>query len=158
MRKKVSTFLFLTLVMSLGAPVVQTCPLESTFRAYLDRRFWQPFTKFVTDLAKDRPPESENTRPFAGVAGNEVQPALQAVRVAYAPLSDGLESPSTSLEPQDDLLIRARAAVASALQTELTEEEKEEVRLVDAKIDMREGETGHQEALQYAHDKLRDFL
>ncbi|MBI3801159.1 MAG: hypothetical protein HY268_29835 [Deltaproteobacteria bacterium] len=158
MKKKSTVIVLLILLISTGVPIVYTCPLDTTFRAYLDRRFWQPFAKFVAAPARDLPPQSESTRPFAGLAGDEAKPALQAVRDAYGPLSSGFELPSTSPELQAEPWIRAHAAVVSALQTELTEEEKEEVRLVDAKIDMREGEAGRQEALQRAQDKLRGFL
>ena len=50
MRKRFGIVVLLALVMSMGTPVVYTCPVDSTFRAYLDRRFWQPFAKFAADL------------------------------------------------------------------------------------------------------------
>ncbi len=155
MRKKVSILVFLVSVLSVGVPVVSPCPLESTFRAYLDRRFWLPLARFVADLARDLPREQANG-PFAEMVANgaEPKPAVQAARDAYWPLSRSAETPDELRE----LWARARAAVATALQTELTEEEKEEVRLIEAKIDMREGEEGNPQALRRAQDKLRDFL
>lgn len=160
--KKKSLIVLLAFMMSAGgATAVYTCAFESTLRAYLDRRFWQPLAKFAEDLLKDVPPPSgQPLQPFAGMAVGESKPPVQAVRDAYHPLSHTDYVPSSPQSPEEvrTLCTQARAAVSTELQTDLSEEEQEEVRLVEAKIDMREGEVGNREALRGAHDKLQAFL
>jgi len=159
--KKKSLIIFLAFAMSLaGATVVYTCAFESTFRAYLDRRFWQPLAKFAEEILKNSSPPSEQPAPpFAGMAANGGKPALQSVRDAYRPLSrSGYPPLPLETEAVRDLYAEARTAVAAAIQTDLTAQESEEVRLVEAKIDMREGEVGNQESLQQVQEKLQSFL
>jgi len=159
--RKWSTIVLLALVMNTGATVVHTCLFDSTFRAYLDHRFWQPFAKFAADLVRDGPQQrAQTSKPFAGMSTEGSQPALQAVWYTYRSLSRSGDPYAPPKPPEEvyELCTRARAAVVTALQTDLTEEESEEVRLVDGKIDMREGEARNQEALRRARDKLQAFL
>lgn len=159
---KKSLIVLLAFIMSIGgATIVYTCAFESTLRAYLDRRFWQPLAKFAEGLSKDVPPSSQQPlQPFAGMAVAGTRPAVQAVRNAYHPLARSDDTFTSQKSPEEvrTLCIQARVAVATALQAELSETEQEEVRLVEAKIDMREGEVGSQEALRRAQDKLQSFL
>src|SRR5437762_14350047 len=107
MRKRLGIVVLLALVVSMGTPVVYTCPVDSTFRAYLDRRFWQPFAKFVADLAKDLPPRKEQTvdfftgKPFAGMSTIGFKRFLQAVRDVYRPLSRSGDSSATPTPPEE---------------------------------------------------------
>lgn len=132
--------------------MVMPCGVEYTFRAYLDKRFWQPLSKYEKALEKangekamtsSNPTTAEKTvAPFAGMASEPGNEVVQEMREAYRANSYGL----------------ARSAVEVALQGQLTEPEKEEVQLVEAKIDMREGEDGDSVLLQRARGKFQAFL
>jgi hypothetical protein len=85
---------------------------------------------------------------------------VQAVREAYQPLSRSGEPLAFPETPEEfsGQCAKARTAVAMALSMALTESEREEIQLVAAKIDLREGEAGNPEALQQAREKLQTFL
>jgi hypothetical protein len=133
--------------------VVQACAPEITFRAYLDKRFWQPLSKYEKGLAiaesqQKRPEKRDNAKPphtFAGASSAPSSPDMQEVRKAY----------------QEEKLDRAAAALHAASAEASTEAEKEELTLLDAKITLRRGEaveTGDRALLQEAQAKLRSFL
>ena len=109
--------------------VVHPCGPGYTFRAYLDKRFWQPLSKYEDSLGKSPQPERKECAPFAGMSDSGNNENLRRARVSYRTLQF------------DD----ARAAVELGLQENLNESEKEELLLIDAKIDLREGEATPQE-------------
>lgn len=122
---------------------VLACGLDSVFRSYLDRSFWQPFSRFEGSLGhKIEQDRRLSDGPFAGMGKNTVHPALQAIRDAYRQLD----------------YKKCRNAIQAALVANLNEEEKEELSLIDAKIDMREGESNKPELLTRAKEKFRVFL
>jgi hypothetical protein len=135
--------------------IVQACAPELTFRAYLDKRFWQPLSKYEKDLETASAQRGEShTRTkskrktvyiFAGTSSAPATPAMMEVRKAY----------------QEGKLERAAAALHAASEEAATESEKEELALLDAKITLRRGEaveTGDGALLQEAQAMLRTFL
>jgi hypothetical protein len=136
----------------LALSVAYACGLDYTFRGYLDRRFWQPFSKYEESLKKvwprskgtgeDTKTVGKSVAPYAGMSSDGASDAMQKARDAY----------------RSGAYSQAREAVAAALQTGLSELEKEEALLVDAKLDMRLGESGDQTLLQQAREKLQAFL
>jgi hypothetical protein len=154
-----SVVLTASVLLSVGVTIVQTCPIHFTFRAYLDRRFWQPFAKNATQLIPQRSPLSDQlSPPFAGMAPRDTaSAALGTVRDTYPLFSRTFPYPP----PHPDFH-QARTIVTEALRANLRQEEREEVLLVEAKLDMREGEGNEEEinpaALQRARDKLLTFI
>jgi hypothetical protein len=112
--------------LTLWAVVVHSCGPGYTFRAYLDKRFWQPLSKYEDSLGK-QPSQSEARKeygPFAGMSDSGANESLRKARVSYRTLQ----------------FADARAAVETGLQENPGESEKEELLLIDAKVDLREGE------------------
>ncbi len=139
-----------TIVLALiaGVSAALSCGIDYTFRAYLDKRFWQPFAMYVTtkggneDRGQHSQGKDERQPPYAGMESKEDRTALQKVRLAY--------------QSQD--YDQARIAIKAALAGTLTAEETEEVLLVDAKSDMRDGEADNGLLLRQAKEKFLDFV
>ena len=137
-----------------GVVAVKTCSLEANFRIYLKTGFWQPLARFV----ETRPSRFLNSR-FAGMPTLSATGILEEVRREYDKISDPWDPLTSNVPaPRDGRFVPARNAVAAVLKhPALTEEQREEILLVDAKIDLREGEAGSPEALKKALDKLLAF-
>jgi hypothetical protein len=131
------------------------CGLDFTFRAYLDKRFWQPFAKYEDSIVKweaarqigteGRPVPNKDPFVFAGFSTDPAHEALLKVRRAYANKS------------YDE----ARRGVAEAEKEPLSDGEMEELRLIDAKLDIRMAEQeapGDRTLLTEARLKLEAFL
>jgi hypothetical protein len=141
-----SVFLVLSLIIPalLFSDFAHPCGIKFSFRPYLDKRFWQPFAKYEKLLAG--PEEKHSKKPkvkvvFAGT-GESGSPALQELRDAY----------------QGDDFPGARILVQTAMNEPLSSKEREEVLLIDAKVDMREGEENNPSMLEHSADKLVSFL
>ena len=150
--KKGLIMITLVLAFTAGVSAVLSCGIDFTFRAYLDKRFWQPFARYVDSKGgsegrgQHSPAEGQGKDgrqpPYAGMESKEDRPALQKVRLAY--------------QGQD--YDQARIAIKAALAGTLTAEEREELLLVDVKSDMREGEAGNDLLLRQAKGKFLDFV
>ena len=122
--------------------VAAACPWNDELREYLHARFWSPFARRASTFGK------ANVRrldaPYAGMTAAQGDRPLARLRKAYQEMVD---------------LASLRAAVAAARADQsLTRREREEVDLVEAKIEMREGETGDAELRDSAARRLRAFL
>jgi hypothetical protein len=140
------------LLMGLGFALA--CPWDSSLREYLDAHFWLPFSKQAWYF------EKKNVRrmdaPFAGMDDASGDTPLARLRAAYqtTPLPDF--GPVST--PPDPARLRDALAAARADQT-LTRREREEVDLLDAKIDMRFGDPEDgPDLLRSAEKKLQAFL
>lgn len=123
-----------------------------TFRAYLDKRFWQPFSKYEQSLD-------------AVVAGT-----LGDGRNSGAPRGKKHVFAGMSAEPAGDMLRQARVAYAAGDFTvaqepldngqvaRLNEQEREELLLVHAKMLLRSTEKKDAERLKEARSRLTEFL
>lgn len=129
--------------------LVLACPFDTSLREYLDARFWLPFTKEAIHF------EPRNVRridePFAGMTNENPETPLGKLRAAYQGISmaDG--------ESFDPASIRVALSAARADRS-LTPREREEVDLIDAKIDLRLGGPNDEGSLRSARDKLEKFL
>src|SRR5579862_6379034 len=138
----------------LGLGLVLGCGFDSSLREYLDARFWLPFSKQARQF------EKKNVRridaPFAGMTKAAGGTPLARLRAQYQ-LTD-LRDLAVNPNQPDAAALRAALAAARADQS-LTAREREEVDLLDAKIDMRIGELDDDsdDLLISAEKKLRVF-
>jgi tetratricopeptide (TPR) repeat protein len=128
----------------LGICLAWACPFDATLRAYLDAHFWLPFSKSPRHF------ERSNVRrvsvPFAGMAEAGGDNALARLRAAYQQIS-GLDAPST-----------LEALAAARADTSLTRRQREEVDLIDAKIDIRTAQADTPQILESAKKKIQVFF
>src|SRR5262245_26224114 len=114
--------------LSFGLGLIWACGFDDTLRAYLDVRFWLPLSKRVGDF--ERKGVRRVSNPYAGVDNPEGP--LANLREAYLGIAQPMRE---GFDPSD---LRKAVAAARALRS-LTSREREEVELIDAKIDMRSG-------------------
>lgn len=119
-----------------------TCGVDQSLREYLTLRFWMPFGKTVDQLGGVEPRLSAH---YAGMHRAVESTPLSVLRGLYQVVA---VPEDTRTEPARiaEALARARADAS------LTERERDEVELIDAKLDLR---TGQHEA---ARRKLEAFL
>lgn len=133
-----------------GLGFAGACGFDDTLREYLDVHFWLPFSKLMPVVAK------RNVRrlsaPYAGMAEAAGDSSLAKLRAAYQEISQP--------EPAAFDASTLRQSVAAARSTgTLTRREREEIDLIDAKIDMRTGEPKEDpQSLRSAQQKLEQFL
>ena len=149
------------LFLSLLSGTAWACGPEVTFRAYLDKRFWQPFAKYEDAILKagltnHRAMENQTCSQGrhhvpAGFSDEPASEALQKARRAFAGDLYGKwgtavtrEERATSQEVPKAYTGRAydeiRAELAAAGKAGLTGSELDELRLVSAKLDLRMAE------------------
>ncbi len=125
------------------------CPFDDTLREYLDAHFWLPFSKFPQNFAKRDVKRVDVA--FAGMVKAQGDTPLEKLRTAYQEISQ----PDSATF---DLTTLRQAVTAARADSSLTGKEREEVDLIDAKIDMRDGEPDEPEPLLSAKKKLEQFL
>jgi hypothetical protein len=139
----------------IGLGFALACGFDSSLRKYLDARFWLPFSKQSWHF------EKKNVRrmdaPFAGMAAAAGNTPLAKLRMAYQQIARPDFDPPPA--PPDPAKLRDALAAARADRS-LTPREREEVDLLDAKIDMRSGEPqdSSDQFLGSAEKKLQAFL
>lgn len=135
----------------LGFGFVFGCGFDDTLREYLDAHFWLPFSKQAWHF------ERKNVRrissPFAGMVKAVGTTPLAKLRAEYQKLSQPLP-----IDVAIDTTKQREAMTAARADQTLTPREKEEVDLIDAKIDMRSGQPSQPEPLRAAQRKLETFL
>lgn len=132
-----------------GLLLAWACPWDETLRAYLDAHFWLPYSKRFPDFATKN--VRRTAEPYAGMTKGPDNTALARLRDAYQAISSG------------DMQTPAPASLAHALDAaradpSLTAREREEVELIDAKIEMRAEEADENSTLDGAQRKLTQFL
>ena len=141
------------LILCLLAGPALACGPDITFRSYLTKRFWQPFAKYNDAVITARKSRGETCKAMAG---------KEKARYVYAGFSG---------EPASGPLTRVRSAFSDASYEEarqelsaldwagLPEKELEELRLIDAKVDMKMAEEAGDPGLAaQARDKFKAFL
>jgi len=130
-----------------ASTAASACWFDESLREYLDAHFWLPFSR------NGRHFEKRNVRrvsaPFAGMTKASGNSPLEKLRAAYQSVAwvEGQLGDGAALE---------RALEAARGDASLTVREREEVRLIDAKIDMR---TANDDAeLAAAKTKIEQFL
>lgn len=135
------------LILSLG--LAYACGFDETLRAYLDAHFWLPFSKHAPSFEKRG--VRRVSAAFAGMVKAAGDSPLDRLRSAYQEIPQRIDQPAASFDPAP-----ARQALAAArADTSLSRREREEVDLIDAKIDMR---VGQPDPLLSAKKKLEAFL
>lgn len=135
-------------VAALALVVACGCGFDDTLREYLSARFWLPFAKHPA--AFEQPNVERVDAPFAGMVSDNRDTPLAKLREAYQRIAE----PRTDVNPADyeELLAAARKDAA------LTPREREEVDLLDAKIDLRGADPDDREGLDGSKKKLSEFL
>ncbi len=125
------------------------CGWDSSLREYLDAHFWLPFSKEARHF------ERKNVRrvsaPYAGMIKAEGDSPISRLRAAYQEMAVPMDY---TFDPVEQL----RAVAAARADASLTPREREEVDLIEAKIEMRSGQPGAPQPLLNAKEKLQRFL
>jgi hypothetical protein len=121
------------------------CPFDMSLREYLDARFWLPFAKSAANF--ERPNVRRVNAAFAGMRSDHAETSLCRLRDLYQ-----LISVSTDAETIEAALTAART------DRSLTAREREEIDLIDAKIDLRRGNSQEPDLLRRSQKKLEKFL
>ena len=134
--------------------ILYACPFDTTLREYLSANFWLPFAKWPREFQRS------NVRrisvPFAGMTNSAGRSSLDVLRAKYRmiclPLKYGEQTNVPDIGAMQKLVALTRADKS------LTSGEREEVELLDAKIDMRAGGVEAPKLLESAKKKLHTFL
>jgi hypothetical protein len=139
----------------LGFLAAWACPWSNELREYLNARFWLPFAKHAASF--ERPHVRRVDVPFAGMTAVTGDSPLERLRAAYQGASQpGFYPPNPPALP--DLSSLRQAVAAARADRSLTRREREEVDLVEAKMEMREGEPDDPDLLESAKKKFQAFL
>ena len=133
-------------VVSVG--VVWACRFDDTLREYLSVSFWSPFMKRPASF--ERPNVKRVDTAYAGM-GPVNGTSLGKLRAEYRRISQPQEFEI------DTTALRAAVQAAQA-DASLRGRDREEVDLIDAKVDMRAGDRNRPEPLRTAQAKLEAFL
>ena len=145
--------LAICVVLLLGLSLAWACPFDSTLRAYLNTYFWMPFAKHPGSF--ERPNVRRISAPFGGMGEADNNTTLGRLRASYQRLSTPAFDQPT---PEANSFAEIRGALAAAqADTSLSLRDREEVSLMDAKIDMREGQPETPELLESAKRKFQMF-
>jgi hypothetical protein len=140
------------LLLALG--LAWSCAFDGSLREYLSAHFWLPFAKHPSNF--ERPHVRRIIAPFAGMAVADGASPIAKLRAAYQAITPEDFYPQ---EAGGSDIGSARQALATArAEYSLTQKQKEEIDLIDAKIDLRAGERDDDEMLENAKKKLEAFL
>ncbi len=134
-------------VLAIG--IVWACGFDDSMREYLSGHFWLPFAKGHEHFEKRS--VQRISAPYAGMTAADNNSRLARLREAYQRISQP-QSAAFDITPLQQAVTIARA------DSSLTRREKEEVELIDAKIDMRSWQPGEPQLLESAKKKLQAFL
>ncbi len=129
-----------SLLLTLG--LAWACGFDQSLRQYLYAHFWMPFSKDATDFSKPR--AGKKLTPYAGMEISAVPQALAVLRGSYRLIAR--PNPPPNSESYASVLAAARAV------PDLTPLQREEIDLLDAKIDFRNDD------FPAAKQKLKAFL
>jgi hypothetical protein len=149
MMKTTSRVLLCCATSCVSITLVWACGFDGTLREYLNAHFWLPLKKSGDDLAGRHVEESSAA--YAGMAAAEDETPLSKLRLAYQEIA----FPDTAR--YDATKLQAALSAARSVQS-LTPTEREEVDLIDAKIDLRAGSDDNPEPFNSAIRKLQRFL
>ncbi|MBI4873162.1 MAG: hypothetical protein HY822_00870 [Acidobacteria bacterium] len=136
-------------LLTVGLSLAWTCAFDDSLREYLSAYFWLPFAKSARDFAREG--IRGLTAPYAGMEKARGETPLARLRAAYQRIAFP-ESPAYDSAKLQQALATARSAPS------LTPREREEVELIDAKIDMRAGSRDLTGPWIQARKKLNAFL
>ena len=136
-------------LMAVGLGLASGCGFDDTLREYLDARFWLPFSKHGRHFENRK--VGRVSAPFAGMRKQQDSSPLGRLRAAYQEISKPM------VDTFDGTKVRAALAAARADKS-LGTPQREEVDLIDAKIDMRSGQPDEPAPIQEAKKKFETFL
>lgn len=125
------------------------CPFDQSLREYLTLRFWSPFTKRPANFEKYNVRRVSHA--YAGMGPASSSSPLDELRILYRGISSPIET-SLDIAPFRKALAAARSSRG------LTTRDREEIDLLDAKIDIRAGAPANPQPLRSARSKLQNFL
>jgi hypothetical protein len=125
------------------------CGHDDTLREYLNAQFWFPFAKKPVHFQKKGIPRA--SAPFAGFSLEAGPAPLDQLRSAYAAMA----YPSNERRDREPFVAFLAAARATP---NLSQKQKEEIDLLDAKIDLRVASGAEVTPLERAKTKLRAFI
>ncbi len=129
-----------------GLSLVLACAFDNTLREYLSLQFWLPMaTRAVHTGTVER-----SSTPFAGMEKAQSDSPLAKLQAAYQTIPADDFVPTEAAELQ-------RTLAAARSQKNLTSRERDQVRLIDAKIDLRAGSVENAGPLLSAKKKLTEF-
>lgn len=129
--------------------IAWACGHDDTLREYLNLQFWFPFAKKPFHFQKKGIPRA--SAPFAGFDLDSGLAPLDRLRDAYVAMS----YPSNERRDREPFI----ALLASARATpNLSQKQKEEIDLLDAKVDLRVASGAEVAPLERAKTKLRAFI
>lgn len=143
------------LLLFLALLIASACPWDDELREYLNAHFWLPFAKHLASFEK--PNIARINMPYAGMTAAQGNNPLARLRAAYQKISKPDLYDHNPPTPPDLSAVRDLVALARADQS-LSRHDKEEVDLVEAKIEMRAGEVGDSHLLESAQTKFETFL
>lgn len=131
------------------------CGYDASLREYLSAYFWLPFSKNPSSFARSNVRRVD--APFAGMTKASGDTPLEKLRAAYQQIP---QPQPYGPPPSIDAAPLRTALAAAQADTSLSRRDREEVELLDAKIDMRlaEAQGGAGELLKTALTKLQAFL
>jgi hypothetical protein len=132
-----------------GLGVLVGCGFDNTLREYLDVRFWLPLSKRPEQFERENVKRADV--PYSGMTRASQDTSLGRLRNEYQKIS------TPQAERFDEAVLRTAVASARSDQT-LSLREREEVDLIDAKIDMRAGQADDTAPLIRARQKFEDII
>jgi hypothetical protein len=133
----------------LAAALACACGYDTSLREYLSTRFWLPFARQASSF--ERNDVTRASEPYAGMATSDEGTPLAKLRAAYQQIAQPVSEPF-DLAPYREAIAAARADAS------LGERDREEVDLIDAKIDMRAHMAEESALLLSSKAKLDRFL
>jgi hypothetical protein len=131
--------------------VAEACGYETTFRAYLGKRFWRPFYRYAADLKQGLPKERKTNVPYAGMATGGGSAGLRNARQFYQ--SVVLSPPYIYTDPE---IARLRTALSDARPSGVAE--TQELDLLRCKIELRAAKLKDAPGLQRAEACFESYL
>jgi hypothetical protein len=138
---------FTALFLALG--VAGACGYDTSLREYLSTRFWLPFARQASNFEKHG--VARASRPYAGMTVSDEDTPLAKLRAAYQQISQPVTE-TFDPAPYRNAVAAARADASPS------KRDREEVDLIDAKIDMRAHMPDDSELLLSSKAKLERFL
>jgi hypothetical protein len=161
--KKIALGIAGIILLGLGAAALcYGCAISISQRAYLNRGFWQPFAHYVVQTVRHWRNRELDLRPFAGFSTpSRVSASLAKARSDFRLLTKAFEESEWDNDEALEMLPfdAVRQTIEQARnQNGLIPDEKDELELMAAKVDLREGFVGDKARLLSAQGCLRAFL
>lgn len=160
--KKIARGMAVIVLIGLGAAALcYGCAVSISQRAYLNRGFWQPFKNYMMMTLRHVRSREPDLRPFAGYsAPASVSAPLAKARSDFRQLNKAFAEFEWDNDEALEMLPfdAVRQSIEKARNQSGSQNEKDELELMAAKVDLREGFVGDKARLLSAQGSLRAFL